>query len=292
MLWFLRILAHLVLYVTDPRARNSPKTALDKDLEIALLRQQLLALQRKHPKPKVGLWFRVTWAMICGRWPRWKEACVLVKPETVVAWHRAGFKLFWKAKSHKRGGRRDRAELIALIRRMAAENPTWGAPRIHGELQKLGLRVSERTVSRFMPKRSRTGTDLEKQRQNWKTFLENHKEVIAAMDFLVVPTWNFKPLYILVILDHGRRIVRHFNVTAHPSAEWVKQQLREAFPFDEIPRYLIHDRDQTLRPLKAFLQAMGIQPKLTAYHCPWQNGDTSYCTSMGRFEWIRLSGCA
>lgn len=155
---------------------------------------------------------------------------------------------------------------------MASENPTWGAPRVHGELTKLGFRVSERTVSRYLPKRSHTGDDLLKRRQNGKTFLKNHREVITAMDFMVVPTWSFRQLYILVILDHGRRIIRHINVTANPTTEWVKQQLREAFPFGEIPRYLIHDRDQTFRPLKPFLEAFGIKPKVTAYHCPWQNG--------------------
>jgi transposase InsO family protein len=195
-----------------------------------------------------------------------------VKPSTVIGWHRAGFRLFWKWKSRKCAGKRTRAEIIAAIRKVATENPTWGAPRIHGELLKLGLCLSERTVSRFIPKRSYKGDDLSKRRQNWRAFLHNHKHVISAMDFMVVPTWNFQQLYILVILDHGRRIVRHFNVTANPTADWVKQQLREAFPFDEIPRYLIHDRDQTFRPMKAFLEALGIEPKRTAYHCPWQNG--------------------
>lgn len=154
-----------------------------------------------------------------------------------------------------------------LIRRMASEN-RWGAPRIHGELVKLGFRVSERTVLRYMPKHKGT----EKQRQNWRTFLENHREVLAAMDFCVVPTWNFHQIYILVILRHGKRLISHFNITTNPTAEWVKQQLREAFPFDEIPKYLIFDRDTTFGAVIDFVESMGIKPKQTAFQCPWQNG--------------------
>lgn len=151
---------------------------------------------------------------------------------------------------------------------MARENPGWGSPRIHGEIVKLGFRVSERTVLRYLPKRQGT----EKQRQAWRTFLENHREVIAAMDFSVVPTWDFRLLFVLVILRHGKRVVAHINVTMNPSAEWVKQQLREAFPFDEIPKYLIFDNDSIFGDVKGFVESMGIKPKQTAFHCPWQNG--------------------
>ncbi len=157
---------------------------------------------------------------------------------------------------------------MVLIRRLASENPTWGSPRIHGEVLKLGVHVSERTVLRYMPKH--TGT--EKQRQGWRTFLENHREAIAAMDFLVVPTLCFRQIYILVILRHGRRIIAHVNLTANPTAEWVKHQIREAFPFDEVPKCLIFDNDTTFGAVKTFVESMGIQPKQTAFHCPWQNG--------------------
>lgn len=153
---------------------------------------------------------------------------------------------------------------MALIRRMANENPRWGAPRIHGELRKLGFHVSERTVLRYIPKRK--GTD--RQRQAWRTFLENHRDAIAAMDFCVVPTLGLHQLYILVILHHGRRVVSHIAVTAHPTAEWVKQQLREAFPFDEAPKHLVFDRDRTFGAVKSFIASMGIIAKQTAFHCP------------------------
>lgn len=193
----------------------------------------------------------------------------MVKPTTVLRWHRAGFRLFWAWKSRMRGGRPCVSpSLQALIRRIARDNPLWGAPRVHGEILKLGLVVSERTVSRWMPR----CLPNEKRAQTWRTFLKNHLEVIAAMDFMVVPTWNFRQLYVLVILDHGRRIIRHLNVTAHPTAEWVKQQLREAFPFDEIPKYLLFDRDATFGAVKPFVSAMGISPKQTSPRSPWQNG--------------------
>ena len=151
---------------------------------------------------------------------------------------------------------------------MAEENPLWGAPRIHGELLKLGLVVSERTVSRWMPRRPPD----QRRAQTWRTFLENHKDVLAAMDFLVVPTWNFRQRYVLVILEHGRRVIRHLNVTTNPTAAWVKQQLREAFPYDEVPRYLLFDRDATFGAVKGFVAAMGITPKQTSPRNPWQNG--------------------
>jgi transposase InsO family protein len=240
--------------------------------EVIAQRQQIHEFLRKHPKPRLGRGFRIYWVLLSRLWPRWKEAFILVKPSTVIAWHRAGFRIFWKWKSRKKTGRKPiQAEMIELIRRMAEEN-RWGAPRIHGELWKLGFCVSESTVSRYMPKCKFKGDDLQKRQQNWRTFLHNHRDVITAMDFLVVPTWRFGLLYVLVILDHGRRIVRHFNVTAHPTAEWVKNQLREAFPYQEIPNYLIYDRDTIFCAVKRFVETFGIEAKITAYRCPWQNG--------------------
>lgn len=263
-------LFHVFLFWAIPRrGRSADDRERDLLLEIVALRQQLAILQRKAPKPRLSPSDRLLWAWISRCWVGWKRACVLVKPETVIGWHRLGFSLFWRFKSRRRpGGRRTRVEVVALIRRMASENPRWGAPRIHGEIAKLGFRVSERTVLRYLPKRK--GTD--KQRQAWRTFLENHREVIAAMDFLVVPTWDFRMLYVLVILRHCKRVIAHVNVTMNPTAEWVKQQLREAFPFDEIPKYLIFDNDSTFGAVKSFVESMGIRPKQTAVHCPWQNG--------------------
>jgi len=266
--WTLR----LMLFVMLPSFGEECASRRNLALELLATRQQLAILQARHPRPSLGPAFKAFWVLLRRLWPAWKEACVLVKPETVIRWHRAGFRLFWSWKSRNRSGRRNRSELIALIRKMATENATWGAPRIHGELLKLGFRVSERTVSRFMPRRGPRGDKLTRTRQNWQTFLQNHREVITAMDFLVVPSWNFKPLCVLVILDHGRRIVRHWNVTAHPTAEWLRQQLREAFPFDSVPSYLIHDRDCIFSGLKSFLEGFGITEKPIAYRSPWQNG--------------------
>ena len=245
----------------------------DLILENLALRQQLAVLQRRNRRPFLLARHRAFWILLSRVWPRWREACILVKPGTILAWHRAGFRSFWRWRSRNSGGRPGIAtEIRTLIRRMAVENPGWGAPRIHGELLKLGFDLSERTVSRFMPKRGPIGENLEQSRQTWRIFLRNHRDVLAAMDFLVVPTWNFRPLYTLVLLDHGHRIIRHFNVTAHPTAEWLRQQLREAFPFDTTIRVLIHDRDSIFTSLKPFLAAFGIEGKITAFRSPWQNG--------------------
>lgn len=204
-------------------------------------------------------------------WTRWKELCLLVKPATVIRWHRAGFQMFWRWKCNKgrKPGRPGLSpDIRALIRRVAQENPLWGAPRIHGELLKLGIVLSERSVARWMPGRPVNP----KRAQSWQTFLENHRDVLAAMDLLVVPTWNFGLLYVLVILEHGRRMVRHVHVTAHPTAAWVRQQLREAFPFDETPRYLLFDHDAIFSAVKPHIASMGMIAKQTTPHCPWQNG--------------------
>lgn len=186
-----------------------------------------------------------------------------------MSWHRAEFRIIWRWKSRKRAGRPSlKPDLRDLIHRMASENPRWGAPRIHGELLKLGFRVSERTVQRYLPKRpAPPGAG-----QSWRTFLANHRDHLAAMDFFVVPTWSFRMLYGLAILRHGRREIVHLAVTAHPTAAWVKQQLREAFPFDDAPRYLIFDRDVIFGAVKGFIASMGIQLKVTSFRSPWQNG--------------------
>lgn len=237
-------------------------------LENLALRQQVSVLKRGS-KPRLRARDRAFWILLSRLWPRWKEVCVIVKPATVVSWHRAGFQIFWKWKSRVRPGRPPvNFELRTLIRRMASENPYWGAPRIHGELIKLGFRVSERTVQRYLPRRPTPP----QAGQSWKTFLVNHRDHIAAMDFFAVPTWNFRNIYGLVIMHHGRRRILHLNVTAHPTADWVKQQLREAFPFDEVPRYLIFDRDTIFGAVKGFVATLGIQAKMTSYRSPWQNG--------------------
>ncbi|GLH75047.1 transposase [Geothrix limicola] len=239
------------------------------ELENLTLRHQLAVLQRTAKRSKTTRWDRAFWIGLSRVWSGWREACLLVKPATVVGWHRSGFRLFWRIKSRRRSGRPHlEPTLRRLVIQMAWENPLWGAPRIHGELLKLGLKISERSVARWMPQRQPDP----RRAQNWKAFLENHRDLISAMDFLVVPTWNFRLLYVLMILDHGRRMIRHVSVTAHPTAEWVRQQLRDAFPFDDLPTYLLFDRDAIFGAARAFVQALGITPKQIGFQSPWQNG--------------------
>ena len=188
----------------------------DTALEILALRQQVAVLKRKRPRPRLNQRDRLFWITLRRLWSGWAEVLVVVKPETVVGWHRAGFRLFWRWRSRARWGRpKTIAEIRALIRRLAEENPTWGAPRIHGELLKLGFVVSERTVARYLRCVRRRG-DAGKR---WLTFLANHREMIAALDFFTVPTVMFQLLYCFFVIEHGRRKILHFNVTRHPTAE-------------------------------------------------------------------------
>lgn len=265
--WFLS----LILLWMCPRLRGDPEGVRERILETLALRQQVACLKRRQGRVSLASSDRAFWMLLHRLWSRWSSACLMVRPATVIAWHRAGFRQFWRWKSRSRGkvGRpRVSSEARGLIQRLARENPSWGAPRISGELQKLGVRVSERTVARYLHRRPRDP----RRAQQWRQFLANHREVIAAMDFCVVPSLTFGQLYVLVIVDHGRRIVRHLNVTANPTAEWVKAQLREAFPYDEVPKYLIFDRDRIFGAVRSFVVSMGIQPKPISYRSPWQNG--------------------
>jgi len=201
-------------------------------------------------------------------WKDWRGALIVVKPETVVSWHRQGFRLFWTWLSGpKRIGRPQVGpEIRALIRKMAAANPFWGAPRIHGELLKLGIQISERSVSRLLPRNRKPPS------QTWKTFLENHVDQLVSIDFFTVPTATFRVLFVLVVLVHRRRSVVHFNVTAHPTAVWAAQQIREAFPDDCGSRYLIRDRDKVYgERFRDRAGEMGMTEVLTAPKSPWQN---------------------
>ncbi len=187
-------------------------------------------------------------------------------------WHRAGFRLYWSWLSRHQtcsGRKRTSRELRELIFRMVAENPTWGAPRIHGELQMLGFDVSERTVSRWVQRAPRNTEKIAR----WKASLKNHREVIAAMDFFTVHTVTFGILYCFFLIGHDRRRILHFNVTRNPTSPWVVQQLREAFPFDAPHKYLILDRDKKFGlEVIAAIRAMGSRPKRTSFRSAWQNG--------------------
>ena len=258
------ILAFLVAIRVSLRSRS------DTALEVLALRQQIAVLKRKRPRPKLNSVDRFFWTTLRRFWPRWADVLLLVKPDTVVGWHRAGFRLYWRWRSRPRGGRPQiTEEMRVLIRRLAQENRDWGAPRIHGELQKLGLVVSERTVARYLRRIRRRGDPS----KSWLTFLQNHREVIAAFDFFTVPTVTFQLLYCFFVIEHGRRRILHFNVTEHPTAEWVVQQLREAFPEAGPYRYAIFDRDTTFNEeVVTFLEATGLKAKRTSVQAPWQNG--------------------
>ena len=239
-------------------------------LEVLALRQQVAVLKRKRPRPVLNSLDRVFWTTLRRLWSRWSDVLVIVKPETVIRWHRAGFRLYWRWRSHRRRGRsKVNDEIRGLIRRLAEENPDWGAPKIHGELLKLGLVVSERTVARYLRRILPRGNPGKR----WLEFLQNHREVIVAFDFFTVPTLTFRLLYCFFVIEHGRRRILHFNVTRHPSAEWVVQQLREAFPEAGPYRYVILDRDAKFdATVITFLKATGLKPKWTSIQSPWQNG--------------------
>jgi putative transposase len=198
---------------------------------------------------------------------RWRSSLLIVQPETVIAWHRKSFRLFWVWKvQHGLPGRPPvPMEIRKLIRKMSRENPLWGVPRIHGELLKLGFDVGETSVSKYMVRHRRPPS------QTWRTFLENHVKTMVSIDFFTVPTLRFQVLYVFLVLAHDRRRIVHFNVTAHPTAEWTAQQLREAFPFEQIPRYLLRDRDGIFgAEFRKDVKAMGIKEVLSAPRSPWQ----------------------
>jgi putative transposase len=192
---------------------------------------------------------------------------VIVKPETVIAWHRRGFRLYWRWKSrHPQGRPSVSGEVIDLIRKMSLANPRWGAPRIHRELLKLGFELSESTVAKYMVRHRRPPS------QTWRTFLANHAKTLVSSDFFVVPTVFFRVLFVFVILSHDRRRPIHFAVTEHPTAAWVARQLLEAFPWDSAPRYLLRDRDKNYgEKFREAAHGLGIREILTAPQSPWQN---------------------
>ncbi len=231
------------------------------------LRQQLAVLRLSVKRPKLRRRDRLVWAGLSRLWPGWNSVLVIVKPETVIRWHRQGFRLWWRWKSKTKNGRpKLDIEIRQLIRRMSRENPTWGAPRIRSELHLLGHDVAKSTVAKYMT-RPKTPPS-----QGWRSFLTNHASQIAAIDFFVVPTVTFRLLFGFVVMRHERRQVVHFNVTEHPSAAWTAQQVIEAFPFDEAPKYLLRDRDGIYGDeFVARVHGMGIEEILTAPRSPWQN---------------------
>ena len=246
-----------------------PKKDFDLTLENLALRQQMATMKWSIKRPRLRSRDRLFWILLSRFWSNWREALVIVKPDTVVRWHKKGFKLFWKFKSRPKGPGLPpiSLEIRDLIRRMAKANPLWGAPRIHGELLKLGIEISERTVSNLMPRR-----DANPPSQTWRTFLKNHMTNMASIDFFTVPTATFRILFVLVVLRHSRRQVVHYNVTSNPTAIWTAQQIVNAFPWDTAPKYLLRDRDGIYGTIfRQRVKNMGIREVITAARSPWQN---------------------
>jgi transposase InsO family protein len=247
---------------------SSFRTRAALQAEILALRHQLAVLQASAPRHLcLKRSDRVLWVLLSRFWSGWRPCLQIVQPATVIAWHRRAFAWYWTRKSRRRPGRPDvSAEIRDLIRRMSRANPLWGAPRIHGELLKLGIAVAQSTVAKYL-QRSRKPPS-----QNWRTFLTNHIEQTASIDFFTVPTATFRVLFVFIVLSHARRRVVHFGVTEHPTEEWTVQQIREAFPWDQTPQYLLRDRDAIYgSEFAAITKGMGMEDVVTAPRAPWQN---------------------
>ena len=244
----------------------------DLILENLALRQQLLTLHAKRPRPRLGSFDKLFWVALRKIWPGWRTSLILVTPQTVIRWHRTGFRLYWTWLSRRKmplGRKPIGREVRELIFRMVAENPAWGAPRIHGELLKLGFNISERTVSRWV-KRANQNPDPAR---HWLVFLRNHRDAIAAMDFFTVPTLTFGILYCFFVIDHNRRRILHLNVTRNPDSSWVALQLRQTWEYEQPHRFLIFDRDAKFNSdVIATVKDNGMLPIRTAFRSPWQNG--------------------
>jgi putative transposase len=248
---------------------SSFRTRVDLQLEVMALRHQLEVLRNsQRTLARMTRLDRVFWVLLYRNWARCLDRVVIVKPETVVRWHRLGFRAFWSRKSRPRGRGRPPipADIKYLIWRISRDNVLWGAPRIHGELLKLGIEISQAAVSKYMMRHPGLPS------QTWRTFLRNHLGCLASIDFFVVPTATFRLLFVFIVLQHQRRRILHFGVTTNPTSEWTAQQIREAFAWDTAPRYLIRDRDAAYGAVfRCRLKAMEVIEVLSAPRSPWQN---------------------
>jgi putative transposase len=248
---------------------DSLRTRVALQAEILALRHQLLVLQRGNKKPRLRLSpaDRLLGVWMSRLWPEWRSALRIVQPETVIAWHRKGFRLYWSWKSRPRKGRPPvSTDVRELIRRISVANPRWGAPRIHGELGKLGIQVGETTVAKYMLRHRNPPS------QTWRTFLTNHIKDLVSADFFVVPTATFGLLFVFVVLCHDRRRIVHFALTSHPTAEWTARQLLQAFPWDTAPRFLLRDRDRIYGEVfRQTAAGLDLEEVLCAPRSPWQN---------------------
>src|SRR6516164_625890 len=238
-------------------------------VEILALRHQLTVLKRsQRGRLRLNSADRLLWVGLCRLWSQWRSALLIVKPETVISWHRRGFRWYWRWKSRQGEPGRPAidGEVRELIRKMSWANPLWGAPRIHGELLKLGIEVSQATMAKYMVRQRKPPSPT------WRTFLNTHAKQLVSTDFFVVPIATFRVLYVFVVLAHERRRLLHFNVTSYPSSEWTAQQIVEALPWGNVPRYLLRDRDAIYgESFRARVRGMGIRELRTAPQSPWQN---------------------
>jgi putative transposase len=257
------VLSALLAFVVSPfRSRESLR------LEHLALRHQLAVYQQTVPRPRLRPTDRVFWAWLSRLWPGWQDALAFVQPRTVIAWQQQRFRDHWRRLSQQAKLSRPAIarEVRELIQDMWRANPTWGSPRIVGELRKLGIDVAKSTVEKYRVRLKKSPSPT------WRTFLNNHVKDVVAMDFFVVPTVTCKVLFVLVLLAHDRRRIVHVNVTEHPTAQWTAQQVVEAFPWDEAPRYLLRDRDRIYSDaFRQRVRNMRIEEVLIAPRSPWQN---------------------
>src|SRR5579862_7671827 len=237
-------------------------------IEVLALRHQLAVYQRAGRRPHLRPADRILWAWLSRAWSGWRAALVIVQPRTVIDWQRKRFRDHWTRLS--RSGQRGRPvipkEIRDLIRTISAANPAWGSPRIVGELAKLGIEVGKSTVDKYRVRPSKPSSPT------WRTFLASHAKDLVSVDFFTVATVRFEILFVLVILAHDRRCVRHFNITRHPTAQWAAQQIIEAFPWDTAPRYLLRDRDGVYGGyFRQRVASLGIEEVLSAPRSPWQS---------------------
>lgn len=268
--WSIYILQFLKTIFMNNTAKNIEIIALSSQL--ALLTEQLE--NKKIKKPRTTIAFRQLWVLISKFYANWEDISPLYKPDTVIRWHRTAFKTHWWKKSQKIGRPPISKDIIELIKKIHKDNPLMSPEKIHEMLISMGIinPPAPNTIAKYIPTTRKPPS--EKQVQSWKTFLKNHSKEIWAMDYFVVPTLFFKMLYVLIIINHGSRKIEHFAVTTNPNLDWVKQQIRNATPYDHKPKYLIHDNDSVFvcEAFQTFLSNMGIKSKRTSYYSPWQNG--------------------
>jgi transposase InsO family protein len=242
--------------------------SLFRDRAALAAENRALRQQRSGKRPRLRRRDRIFWVWLSKLWPGWQAALLIVKPDTVIRWHRQGFKLYWTWKSSKgkKGGRpKVEKEIRTLIRRMSRENPIWGVPRIRAELALLSHEVSCSTVWKYIDRSQRPPSPT------WRSFLNNHATDIAAIDFFTVPTATFRVLFCFIVLEHSRRRILHFNVTANPTAEWTGIQIVQAFPYDSAPKYLLRDNDAIYgEAIRGKIDALQMQEVKISPHSPWQ----------------------